>query len=343
MSAGEPSPRVLVTGANGFVGRHLLAQLQETPVTQIFAAVRPEHVEEEREQGTGNREQSPIPDPRPPASVVEIVGLDVCDAEATQALAERARPHQIYHLAARASGADADREAVFAVNVTGTRHLLEAAARLAPKPRVLVVSTGYVYGDTDPARPAREEDPVSLPGRYGLYTDSKIAMEAVAGEYPEFVIVARAFAHTGPGQSPAFAVPAFAQQFARIERGLEPPVLRVGNLETRRDLLDVRDVARAYRLLMAQAAPGEVFNVAIGQPVSLRTVLAQMRGLSPAAVQVTADPARMRPLDIACSTGDPARLQTRTGWRPHYSLETTLRDTLDYWRGTESQGTGERG
>ena len=326
----EGPPRILVTGANGFAGRHLLAALTPRPplpnagegavrAALLFAAVRPERLVAEQQSG-------PLP------SASEIVGMDAGDAERTGTLLECIRPHQIYHLAARASGADADREAVFAVNVSGTRQLLEAAARLSPPPRTLIISTGYVYGETDPAHPAREETPTSPPGRYGAYTDSKIAMEAVASVYREFVIVARAFAHTGPGQSSAFAIPAFARQLARIEQGLEPPELRVGNLDAQRDLLHVRDVVRAYRLLMEHGAPGEVYNVATGQPVSMRMVLDQLRGLSSAAARVTVDPARLRPAEIACSTGDAARLRTRTGWTPQFALETTLRDTLNYWR-----------
>ena len=180
-----------------------------------------------------------------------MVGLELGDADGLKQLVGQIKPQHIYHLAARSSGAASDRDAVFAVNVMGTRHLLEAAAQVQPFPRVLLASTGYVYGDTDPNRPAREEDPIGPLWRYGAYTDSKIEMETMARAYRGFALVARAFAHTGPGQTARrLPCPAFATQIVRMERGLEPPQLRVGNLDAWRDLMDVRDVVRAYASLM---------------------------------------------------------------------------------------------
>lgn len=311
--------RILITGANGFVGRHLIAALQaETaqPV-QIFAAT---HATAKNLSAEGNGQD------------MEQVPLDIGDAPATQILLGDIRPTHVVHLAARASGADTDREAVFAVNVEGTRHLLDAARSLAQPPRVLLVSTGYVYGSTDPERPALESDSVASPGKFGAYTDSKIAMETVAAEYGDLAFVVRAFSHTGPGQAPTFAIPAFARQLARIERGEQAPELLVGNLEAQRDLLDVRDVVLAYRLLLDHAIPGETYNVANGSPVSMRAILDRLRGFCRVETTVTIDPARLRPADIGCSTGDALKLRTVTGWQPHYSLDTTLQDTLAYWR-----------
>jgi GDP-4-dehydro-6-deoxy-D-mannose reductase len=365
--------RVLVIGAGGFVGQHLLTHLQEETATPLHITATvlpgspnpPAPFPTSPRSSAGKGENStlyhagvstltPIPLPGReredspfPVSAANEVGkgagglgestltlqeLDICDMKAVEALVADARPHHIYHLAARASGADTDRDAVFQVNVTGTRNVLEAAANLSPFPRVLVISTGYVYGETDPERPAREEDPIGPLWRYGSYTDSKIEMESVARSYRGFVVVARSFAHTGPGQEPRFVVPSFARQIARIERGQESPEIQVGNLDARRDLLDVRDVVRAYRLLMRHAPPGETFNIALGRPVSMFSVLEQLRALSSVPTEVLVDPARLRPADIACSTGDASRLRALTGWQPSYSLETTLRDTLDFWR-----------
>ncbi len=146
------------------------------------------------------------------------------------------------------------------------RALLEAASLLKPFPRVLLASTGYVYGNTERERPAQETDPIGPLWKYGAYADSKMEMENVAKAYRGLAVTARAFAHTGPGQTAAFAVPAFARQIARMERGLEPPELRVGNLDALRDLMDVRDVVRAYALLMNSDTPsGAAFNVSTGQ------------------------------------------------------------------------------
>ena len=262
----EESPRILITGANGFVGRHLIAALQTAEswqAAQIFAATHA-LVESERSIGNGG-------------PIVQAL-LDITDAGATLRLLTGLQPTHIVHLAARASGADTERDTVFAVNVEGTRHLLNAARSLPTVPRVLLVSTGYVYGSTTPDRPALESDPLASPGKFGAYTDSKIAMEAVAAEYADVAFVARAFSHTGPGQTPTFAIPAFARQLARIERGTQDLEIMVGNLEARRDVLDVRDVAAAYLRLLTYAVPGETYNIANGSPVSMREILDRLRG-----------------------------------------------------------------
>ena len=365
MTSADAAPtRVLITGANGFVGRHLIAHLlgiehgrngeQATtgsvdaadqnaaavppapaPRFEIYAACLPAQVEDARRE-TGAAFDAAGWVGGGANGRIRVLGLELDDAAGLARLVGDLAPHHIYHLAARSSGADADREAVFRANVGGTRNLLEAASALRPFPRVLLASTGYVYGDTDASRPAVESDPIGPLWRYGAYADSKIEMETVARAYRGFAVTARAFAHTGPGQLPQFAVPAFAHQIARMERGLEPPILQVGNLDAWRDLLDVRDVVRAYALLMARPAwdgvAGHAFNVASGQPVQIRDVVNRLCALSAAHPQVVIDPARLRALDIACSTGDPARLGAATGWQPTYTLDDTLRDMLDYLR-----------
>jgi GDP-4-dehydro-6-deoxy-D-mannose reductase len=319
--------RIFITGASGFVGRHLVAHLRETLGDRvlIFAAVH---------SGSAR-----------PAAVAPVAGwsgeagpnvtIEPCDiedaAQVSTAIAD-ARPARIVHLAARSSGADRDRDAVLAVNVEGTRNVLEAASKLTPFPRTLVASTGYVYGNTDPARPAREDDPIGPLWRYGPYTDSKIEMESVARNYRAFTIIARPFSHTGPGQSPTFALSSFARQLARIERGLSRPVLLTGDLTARRDVLDVRDVVRAYSGLLESGLPGAVYNVATGAPRAIGELLDILRGLCRVETAVEVDATRLRPAEIACSTGDPLCLWGTTGWSPRISVDTTLRDLLEYWR-----------
>lgn len=360
--------RILITGANGFVGRHLIAHLLETEhalvsETNIDTAASGDRQQLISQTGSGStaakcdslrifagvRAADLIQSGETPAITdragwtggaaqghVEIIQIELEDSNGLTQQIARIQPHHIYHLAARSSGADADREAVYAANVSGTRNLLEAASQSAEFPRVLLASTGYVYGNTDPLRPAREEDPIGPLWKYGAYTDSKIEMETVARSYRAFAVCARAFAHTGPGQAPTFAVPGFARQIARMERGQETCQLRVGNLNALRDMLDVRDVVRAYVALMNSAdwrnIAGNAINVSTGRPVQMRYVVQRLCALSQVSPEIFIDPVRLRPLDIASSTGDPLRLNVLTNWKPEILLDTTLRDLLAYWR-----------
>ena len=219
----------------------LIAHLMETygRDVSVVAAVRPEDVGElailPRAAGWNGRAEANV----------AIVPFDVTDPAQVAAAIEHARPDSEDRASRGAlvrrgygSGSDPRRKRRGHAKPAGGRGFAVAF------PRTLVVSTGYVYGSTDPARPAREEDAAGPLWRFGPYTDSKIEMESVARGYRGFAIIARPFSHTGPGQAPVFAVPAFARQLARIEAGIDPAILKVGNLSARRDLLDVRDVVR---------------------------------------------------------------------------------------------------
>lgn len=306
--------RVLVTGAGGFVGaaltRHLRACL---PACEIV--------------GTTHSTPQTSPDP-----LTKYVRCDIAarGGRDIAALVERSRPDHVYHLAGLASGAASDRETVFRVNKDGTRFVIEAVQKFVPHARVLFASTGYVYGACDPARPAREDDPLPPPGGSGVYGDSKRAAEEWLAGQEQPVIVVRAFNHTGPEQTPLFAIPAFAAQIIQIERGAQSE-LRVGNLDAARDFLDVRDVVRAYAALMQAGQPG-IVNVCSGEAVRMRDVLDMLCAQSPVPIPVTSDPARMRPADIPVSVGDRSHLSALTGWQPQVPLALTLRQTLDWWR-----------
>ena len=303
--------RVLISGANGFVGRYLIRHLLEAmPDVQI----------------TGLTFQDSL---TPWDERLRLISCDMTapSGEEIRRLVAAEQPDHVYHLAGAASGAATDREAVFAVNVLGTQRLMAALAEEAPLARCLFASTGYVYGPCDPHRPAREEDAVAP---VGIYAESKRDAELwVRGAG---AIVARAFNHTGPGQTEAFAVPAFAKQIAQIEKGSQPPQIQVGNLEAQRDFLDVRDVVKAYHALMVQGIAGETYNVCRGEARSLKSALDDLLALSSRSIEIVADPERMRPADIPVSLGDPAKLTERTGWRPQISFSQTLQETLDWWR-----------
>jgi GDP-4-dehydro-6-deoxy-D-mannose reductase len=312
------APRILITGASGFVGQHLVSALiRQAPDIELICIDR---------QGGISASQE---------GRVSHYAVDLCNrAEVIDVVAQHLPTH-IVHLAAAASGAGTDRDLIFQVNVEGTRSLLDAAAEIAPFPRVLFVSTGYVYGDRTGLGAAVETSPLGPLWRFGAYTDSKIEAENCARNYPAFTIIARPFTHIGPGQAPGFAVSSFARQIARIEAGLSEPVIKVGNLEALRDILDVRDVVEAYRLLLTSGKPGEAYNVSTQRPVDIQSLLDKLLQLAKLPVNVEVDPTRLRPADIQCSTGDSTKILTETGWRPQIPLEQTLADTLNYWRETE--------
>jgi GDP-4-dehydro-6-deoxy-D-mannose reductase len=265
--------------------------------------------------------------------------VDLTDTAALAAFVADARPDCVFHLAGYASGAGTDRATIHQINVEGTVGLLRIVADIGRTCRVLLASSGYVYGATLPGRPAREGDPL-LPS--GPYAESKAAMEAVARPFAESgllsITVTRSFNHTGPEQGTEQSIPSFAQQIAFVERGLQP-VVRHGNLDARRDFLHVRDVARAYRLLVCEVKPASwrVVNVCSGKAIAIRVALDRLVDMVRVPITLEEDPARMRPSDLPECVGDPSALMTLTGWRPETSFAKTLAETLDWWRAVATQ------
>lgn len=307
------SGRVLVTGAAGFAGQHLVRLLAgHGPVIGWF---RP---------GTEH----------PDIAGVDWASVELLDQDAVTAAVADAAPAAVYHLAGLPHVGDswALAEDTLAGNVAGTWTLVEALRQQpTPPPRLLVTSSATVYR---PSNDALDEDaPIAPNTPYGT---SKVAQERLVlhawREYGLPVVIARAFNHTGPAQAPAFAAPAFARQFARIEAGLAPPVIKVGNLEARRDLSDVRDVVRAYHAMMTGGQPGAIYNVCSGHAVSMQQVLDGLRAHVARPVSIEQDPARMRPADTPVVLGSCARLTADTGWTVTRTLDSTLADLLEYWR-----------
>lgn len=296
-----PGP-VLVTGADGFVGRHVCAALAASGANVIRSAA------------------------------------DITDRAVLRAVVGETQPGACLHLAAIAAigVARAEPERAWAVNLQGTLNVAEAIRDLAPKCRMVFVSSADIYGASFRAGAALDEQ--ALPAPLNTYAATKAAADLALGAMAAeglSVLRLRPFNHTGPGQSAGFVVPAFARQIARIEAGLAPPVIKVGALNPERDFLDVRDVARAYALAIARAKelPGNtILNIASGTPRRIGDVLGALLALAKIAVRVEEDPARLRPSDIPRAIGDSRRARALLGWEATIPWEQTLADVLDDWR-----------
>jgi len=291
--------RALITGGSGFVGHWLAAHLKD--------------------QGD---------------EVVPIdKEVDVTEQRAISAAVRAAEPDAVYHLAALTHvGESWDEPAeVLRVNVLGTAAVLAAARALPAAPRVLVVSSAEVYGAVAPEDlPIVEERPTAPATPYAA---SKAAAEAVALQawrgFGQPVLVVRPFNHVGPGQAPNFAVLALARRIVEA-RATGSGVVHVGNLQARRDFTDVRDVVRAYRLLVERGEPGMVYNVCSGRDVSIAEIAERLLELAGADLQLVTDPALVRPVDIPVLRGSLHRLRAATGWQPEIPLSETLRDVLEH-------------
>jgi len=301
---------VLVTGASGFVGRHVVGAL-----TAAGARVH----------GLGL-------DPSPPALALESwQRVELADAAAMIDAVAAARPEFIVHLAGQPSaGLSFDHPVdTYRANTLGTWHLIQGVRAAAPRARVLVVGTGEVYGPQPEGTRVGEGAPFRPVSPYALSKAAADALAEIAAQDGLDVVRTRSFAHAGPGQDPRFALPSWARQLAAIERGAAEPVIRVGNLDITRDLSDVRDVARAYLELLARGRPGAAYNVCRGEGVTLARVLDMLRAMSGAALRIERDAARLRPADVPYLVGDPSAIQLDTGWRVEIAFERTLRDVLE--------------
>ncbi len=291
--------RAVITGGNGFVGRHLAAHLRACGDT-VTILDRDEH-------------------------------LDVRDRASTHELIAAATPEVVYHLAAFTHVGDswADPSEVVRVNVEGTMNVLDAS-RAAGASRVLVVGSAEEYGKVSPDEvPLSESTPLRPTTPYGASKAAAglFAVQAWLAHGLETVRV-RPFNHTGPGQAPIFLAPALAQRILdAIAAGHD--AIPIGNLEPVRELLDVRDVVRAYRLLMERGVPGEAYNVATGHGHSVREIAETLLALAERPLRLEVDPALVRPVEVARLVGDPSKLERATGWQPEHALTSTLRAVFD--------------
>src|SRR5690349_9557103 len=297
--------RVLVTGANGFVGRHLCAHLREHG-DEVIPACGPEG------------------GPEGPA-------MDVTDAESVRSVVAGARPEVVIHLAGFSSVASSHAHPgqAFAVNTLGAVHLLAALRDLAPRARVLLVGSGEMYGRLDAADAASEDLPLRP---LSPYAASKAAAEIAGFQFQRSttleVIALRPFNHIGPGQDRHFVVPSFARRIVALRQGGGPRILNTGDLSPVRDFLHVSDVVAAYRIVASRGKSGEAYNVSSGTGRTIGSLLEEMLRLAGVEARAEVDPSLLRAVELPSSIGDSSKLR-RLGWSPSRTVHDALREVLE--------------
>ena len=311
----------LIIGGAGFVGAYLVRYLKNDLGQDVVVTKMP------REQVNVDGVDM---------SEIQVCDLDILDKEAVVALFCKVHPDCIYHLAAQSSVSVSwkNPELTIDVNVRGGVNILEALRELDYKPRVLFIGSGEEYGHILPDETPIKEDNVSRPGN--IYAATKACQNMLARIYADAydldVMMVRAFNHIGPNQLPLFVVADFCKQVAEIEAGNREPIIKVGNLSARRDFTDVRDVVRAYALLMESGRAGETYNIGSGHAIAIEDLLRCILDNSSVDIRVEVDPEKLRPVDVPIIEADTTKIYRETGWQPEIPLEQTIRETLDFWR-----------
>jgi len=310
--------KALIIGGAGFVGNYLIEHCKRDWQWSVHVTKMP-------------NETIANPD-------VSIHDLDILEKKEITALLQTVRPDCIFHLAAQSSVAVSWKNPALTVdvNVKGSINVLEAIRELDYSPRILLIGSGEEYGHILPGETPISERNTPRPGN--IYAATKACQNMIGAIYAKAyqmqIMMVRAFNHIGPNQSPLFVVADFCRQVAEIEAEMRPPVIHVGNLAAERDFTDVRDVVRAYSLLIQKGQPGETYNVGSSHAVSIEEVLTQILSLSARQIQVSVDPDRLRPVDIPIIEADITKLREVTNWTPAIPLQQTLEETLNYWRQT---------
>ena len=311
---------VLITGINGFAGSYLTEYLLSRGLDVCGTILNADHVE----NIASFRER------------ITLYEANILDSYVLQKILEKERPQQIYHLAGISSVKDSwdDPKRVYEINFLGTFHLYEAIVRSGIIARILFASSAEIYGAVKDRMPPLQEDFQICPTT--PYAVSKAAGELLSKQFGYArkleIICSRSFPHIGPKQDEKFVCSNFARQIAEIESGKREPVIMVGNLDAKRDFTDVRDIVRAYQILMEKGQLGEVYNVCSGEVYSIQSVLDIMLTMSKAKTKIQVDETRLRPADIPFLIGNNSKI-TSLGWSKRIPLQKSLSDILDYWRG----------
>jgi len=313
--------KCLITGITGFAGSHLADYLLSRGDCEVHGTMR-------WRSRTENITHL--------ADRITTHICDMRDAAAMYELMRDLRPERIYHLAAQSyvpMSWTAPTETM-TTNVIGQTNILEAIRAVGCSTRVQIAGSSEEYGLVRPEEtPIRETNPLRPLSPYAV---SKVAQDLMGYQYHQsygmHIIRTRGFNHTGPRRGEVFVTSNFARQIVRIEKGLQSPVIQVGNLNAVRDFSDVRDTVVGYYLALEKGKPGDVFNVALGKGYRIQEVLDILLSFSTVKIETRQDPKRLRPSDVELLVGDATKLRTETGWEPKYRFEQTMKDLLDYWR-----------
>lgn len=306
----------MIIGAAGFVGPYLAQAIEENMSCDVIATKLPQ-------------EKLDIPD-------AKIIDLNILDEEQLFSTLEKEHPDYIFHLAAQSSVALSWKNPSLTVNINiqGAVNLLNAIRELDYNPKVLIIGSGEEYGRIKPDEVPITEENALHPGN--VYAVTKVCQNMMATLYSQAygmnIVLTRSFNHIGPMQRPTFVVADFCKQVVQIEKGLQEPVMKVGNLAAKRDFTDVRDVVRAYCLLIEKGKPGETYNVGSGHAIAIQKILDMIIKQSGKEIKVEVDPAKLRPIDVPIIEADTTKIKRDTGWKPNISIEQTISETLDFWR-----------
>lgn len=312
--------KALITGITGFAGSHL-ADLLLAEGYEVSGTVR------------WRSQKQNIVHIEPKLNLIEC---DIKDATSVKRIVDQVRPDRIYHLAAQSfvlTSWHAPAETLV-TNLVGQLNVFEAVRELRISPRIQIACSSEEYGMVNADEmPITEGNPLRPLSPYGV---SKVAQDVLAYQYYMSygleVVRTRAFNHTGPRRGEVFVASSFARQVAMIEKGLQDPVVFVGNLDAVRDFTDVRDTVRGYHLSLEKGEVGEVYNICSGQGRSMRELLDTILAHSRVTIETRQDPARMRPSDVPVLVGDSTKFRKATGWKPQIPFDQTIEDLLEYWR-----------
>lgn len=314
--------KALVTGITGFVGSHLADYLIEKDY-EVYGTIR-------------SLLRSDLDNIKHIESEINLIEADIVDAHSMKGAVSKVEPDYIFHLAAQTyvpTSWHAPQETL-TTNIIGTVNLLEAVRSTKINPKIHVAGSSEEYGLVLPDEiPIKETNPLRPMSPYGV---SKVAQENLGLQYNKSynmpIFVTRAFNHTGPRRGRVFVCSDFSKQIAEIEKELGDPVITVGDLDSKRDFTDVRDVVRAYHLCLENGKPGEVYNVCSGESRTIRSILETLLEMTDVQIEVKEDPDKMRPSDVPILQGDYSKFKEETGWEPTIPFKKSLQDLLGYWR-----------